>query len=215
VRFLVTGLTGNFFGDDLAADVERLVSDLAGGATDPFFVIGFFALTGFATGFLVFGFSDEIVFDFAVGWTFGFLSEVASVAFFGAFAGDFGGTAATFAVDFAAVAGGGVILVECPVFADPASFDVFEWLAFEGDFGWACLVFEEVRCEPTWAEAAIWGVSVLDLVPLEGAFPSVCFAVAATLAGLGGGGGGGGGGGALGLLVMPRSLKTATTSGFL
>ncbi len=56
------------------------------------------------------------------------------------------------------------------------------------------------------------GADVFVLVPFAGVFKSACLVDAAILIGLTGAGGGGG---AFGLLVIPSSLKTATTDGFL
>lgn len=215
MRFLVTGLTGNFFGDDLAAEVDRLMSDLAGGAAEPFLETGFLTSTGFAIGFLALSFSDKTDFDFVVGLILDFLSPSAAGDFFGVTVEDLIAVDA-FAVGFVVATGGFAILVGRPDFVAPDSLDVLASPVLDGEVGWGCLVFEEAKFAPAGVTAVTFEASPFVFAPLVSVFPSVCLTDAGALAGLGGsGGGGGGGGGALGLLVLPRSLKTATTNGCL
>ncbi len=138
MRFIVTGLTGNFLGDGLASAV-RFVDGLAGTPPAPFLLTGFLASTFFASGFLTAGFPELLSFGFAVGFIFDFLSIFASAVFLAA--GDFEAAAADFPIGLAV--DGGAVFVECPVLADPTSFDGFATLAFACEVVSRFFVFDD------------------------------------------------------------------------
>jgi hypothetical protein len=205
VRFFVTGLTGNFFGDDFAVEFVRLLSVLEGGGTEPFLVAGLFVSAFFAIGFLVLGFSEEAFFDFEAGGAFDFLSAAELAGFFDTSAVDFAGCAALLAAGLLAVGGGAIFFVVLAVFAPSLLVGLISVVLDDGAGGAAFDFEDEV--------AAVAGAagSFFVLAPFVAALPSDLD----DATGLAGAGGGGGGGGAFGLLVKPRSLKTATTDEFL
>ncbi len=145
--------------------------------------------------------------DFFVGWPFSFFSGVSAV-FFAVVSAALAGAAALFATGLVLVAGGGVIFFAAPALlvSSPLVAGLLDGLAsmvLGDDDGEACFDFNPEVMAAVGSED-----SLFDFAPLETVLLS-------DLAGTTGFAGGGGGGGAFGLLVIPNSLKTATTEGFL